>query len=227
DLVSYERKAVPPNLAFGQENVLTGLSCAFFRFQELQAYAVRPLIFIVPDNTFDFVYQRLLFLAIPRDKWPAVIKELARVTKPGGYIQVVEAPVRGFYYNPAKAAEVKEAYLENGAFGTIYHHLREMIASRGADPLAGERLAGLCAEAGLVDIVEKKGSLPFGWNGPIGKLCLADVRGIFAGLKPFVLSKARMTDEEYEQLCIDAAKDSEENLIYMNAFSVTARVPEM
>ncbi|KAJ1568991.1 hypothetical protein HK405_011408, partial [Cladochytrium tenue] len=115
---------------------------------------------------------RLLFLAIPRDKWPSVIKELARVTKPGGYIQVVE----------------------------------------------------------------------FGWNGPIGKLCLADVRGIFAGLKPFVLSKARMTDEEYEQLCIDAAKDSawsltlltanvllasEENLIYMNAFSVTARVPEL
>ncbi|KAJ1564364.1 hypothetical protein HK096_008348, partial [Nowakowskiella sp. JEL0078] len=43
-----------------------------------------------PDNTFDFVYQRLLGLAIPYDNWDNVIRELVRVAKPNGFIEIVE-----------------------------------------------------------------------------------------------------------------------------------------
>ncbi len=35
------------------------------------------------DRRFDFVHQRLLFAAIPRPRWPQVVAELARVTRPG------------------------------------------------------------------------------------------------------------------------------------------------
>ena len=40
------------------------------------------------DDYFDFVYQRFLAPAIPKDKWPFVIRELTRVLKPGGYLEV-------------------------------------------------------------------------------------------------------------------------------------------
>ncbi|KAJ3377722.1 hypothetical protein HDU84_008265 [Entophlyctis sp. JEL0112] len=46
------------------------------------------------DNTFDYVHQRALSLGIPKDKWPHVIAELVRVTKPGGWIELVEASVK-------------------------------------------------------------------------------------------------------------------------------------
>lgn len=40
------------------------------------------------DNTFDYIFQRLLIFAIPAKKWPSVINELVRVLKPGGYLEV-------------------------------------------------------------------------------------------------------------------------------------------
>jgi len=41
------------------------------------------------DDTFDFVFQRLMVGAITKDKWPFVINELTRVLKPGGYLEVI------------------------------------------------------------------------------------------------------------------------------------------
>ncbi|CAG8449607.1 3611_t:CDS:2 [Cetraspora pellucida] len=40
------------------------------------------------NDTFDFVFQRLLFAGIPGNEWPSVINELVRVLKPGGYIEM-------------------------------------------------------------------------------------------------------------------------------------------
>ena len=58
----------PKNFTFIQGNIFEGLPFA--------------------DDSFDFVFQRLLVGAIPKDKWPFVIRELIRVLKPGGYLEV-------------------------------------------------------------------------------------------------------------------------------------------
>ncbi|KAI8805499.1 S-adenosyl-L-methionine-dependent methyltransferase [Cladochytrium replicatum] len=42
------------------------------------------------DNTFDYVHQQLLVLAVPEPKWPVVVSELCRVLKPGGILDLVE-----------------------------------------------------------------------------------------------------------------------------------------
>ncbi|KAG1374797.1 hypothetical protein G6F61_009020 [Rhizopus arrhizus] len=42
------------------------------------------------DNTFDFVQMRLLIFALREEEWPVAIKELLRVTKPGGIVQILE-----------------------------------------------------------------------------------------------------------------------------------------
>ncbi|CAG8510125.1 14584_t:CDS:2, partial [Dentiscutata heterogama] len=39
------------------------------------------------NDTFDFVFQRLLFAGIPGNEWRSVINELVRVLKPGGYLE--------------------------------------------------------------------------------------------------------------------------------------------
>lgn len=43
-----------------------------------------------PDNSFDFVHQRFLALAIPAARWPGVVAELLRITRPAGWVELVE-----------------------------------------------------------------------------------------------------------------------------------------
>lgn len=68
------QKPTPKQFTFRIANVLEGLP--------------------YPDNTFDLVHLRLLVLALRYDEWPGVIKELLRVTKPGGLIQMMEPDYR-------------------------------------------------------------------------------------------------------------------------------------
>src|SRR5712692_6141883 len=62
--------ALPSTTSFVQANVLDGLPFA--------------------DRSFDFTHQRLLVLAIPAAHWPLVVGELVRVTRPGGWVELLE-----------------------------------------------------------------------------------------------------------------------------------------
>ncbi|HET8843177.1 MAG TPA: class I SAM-dependent methyltransferase, partial [Ktedonobacteraceae bacterium] len=42
------------------------------------------------DASFDFVHQRLLLANIPSVQWYAVLRELVRVTRPGGWLELLE-----------------------------------------------------------------------------------------------------------------------------------------
>jgi len=53
-----------------------------------QANILQSLPF--PDRQFDFTHQRLLVAAISTAQWPAVVHELVRVTRPGGWIELLE-----------------------------------------------------------------------------------------------------------------------------------------
>ncbi|KAJ1565469.1 hypothetical protein HK096_002601 [Nowakowskiella sp. JEL0078] len=76
------------NFTFKAGNVLEGLPCKQFSFLKL----VLELKFFskVPDNYFDAVFQRMVIGSIPENKWIDEIRELKRVTKLGGYIELVE-----------------------------------------------------------------------------------------------------------------------------------------
>lgn len=53
-----------------------------------------------PDNTFDFVKQHLATASFTVANWKRVISELYRVTKPGGYIQLLEIDYNTFNLGP-------------------------------------------------------------------------------------------------------------------------------
>jgi SAM-dependent methyltransferase len=66
-----EREQETSNFRFTVHNVLEG-----------------PIPF--ESNTFDYVEQSITTLAYKAHDWPKVLQELKRVTKPGGYIQLIE-----------------------------------------------------------------------------------------------------------------------------------------
>ena len=61
---------LPPTCLFAQADILQGLP--------------------FPTCQFDFTHQRLLVGAIPAPRWPEVVQELVRVTRPQGWIELLE-----------------------------------------------------------------------------------------------------------------------------------------
>lgn len=56
------------------------------------------------DGSFDFVHQRLLLADIPTVQWYAVLRELIRVTCPGGWLEIIEGYTT--VSNPGPATEL-------------------------------------------------------------------------------------------------------------------------
>ncbi len=61
-----------------------GLNNAHFRVMDV----TRPLDF--PDDSFDFVNVRSMIGFLKKERWPEVVREMLRVTRPGGTIRLTE-----------------------------------------------------------------------------------------------------------------------------------------
>lgn len=121
------------------------------------------------SGRFDFVHQRLLFVAVPVAAWPELVRDLVRVTRPGGWIELVEAPSMEFD-RPGPAIE-RLAELALGA-----------AARRGLDANSTiyRSIDGWLRDAGVTDVVRREVALPVGeWGGRVGSLLATDFRVAF------------------------------------------------
>ncbi|HEX6122001.1 MAG TPA: class I SAM-dependent methyltransferase [Ktedonobacterales bacterium] len=163
----------PANYAFAPGNVLEGLPFA--------------------DGTFDFVHQRLLFSAIPHDRWPWVVAELARVTRPGGWVELVET--LGFI-NGGPHIEQIRAWM--GQFS----------ARRGVDGRDGSRVEEFLRGAGLSNVVSRRVDLPTGaYGGRIGALLATDCISVFRGYGGIVVAQGYATQEHWDQMLAGVQAD--------------------
>lgn len=150
---------LPTNYRFTAANVLEGLP--------------------FPDASFDFVHQRLLYGALPADRWQAVVNELARVTRPGGWIELVEGGL-----------------VQQGgpAMTTLNEWMSEASARRGIDVNAGARIGTFLQAAGALGVTQHSINLPMGrYGGRIGTLVETDALSVFKGFQARLVS-AGITD---------------------------------
>ncbi|KAI7870395.1 S-adenosyl-L-methionine-dependent methyltransferase [Spinellus fusiger] len=70
--VLYPETIKPPNVTFIQGNVLSPSGLPY------------------PDNYFDFVHMQLVYACFSKEDWGTVVKEIKRVLKPGGYVELRE-----------------------------------------------------------------------------------------------------------------------------------------
>lgn len=170
---SAESDQQPPNFSFTAGNVLEGLP--------------------IPDASFDFVHMRLLFLAIPAGRWPFVVGELVRVTRPGGWVELVEA---GPEVNGGPAVD------QLLAWGTA------LLARRGVDAQYGHRIGSLLREAGLVGVEQRDITLPLGASGErVGTMMAADFFAGIKGLSGLMASTGITTAEEFARVFAQAQTD--------------------
>lgn len=156
----------------------------------LQADVLKGLPFV--DQCFDFVHQRLLFLAIPAEIWPGEIRELVRVTHPGGWIELVEA-------RPDERKMGKYTAL-------ITSWVVEVSRRRGIEPHHVLYLKDYLRQAGLAGTMSQSISIPVGnWGGRIGTMMATDLIAVQQALKPLIVSQLGVSSLAFEQ-CLEVER---------------------
>jgi ubiquinone/menaquinone biosynthesis C-methylase UbiE len=145
----------PPNYAFVPGNVLEALPFG--------------------NATFDYVHQRLLFAAIPRPRWPQVVGELARVTRPHGWVELVEGSVGAGAASPAER--------------TFTQWALKVTSMRQIDLQVGPHLPTFLRDAGFANVDVREVQIPIGKHGGrLGRMMQTDVLAVIQGLRGPILA---------------------------------------
>ncbi len=145
--VEPSKPGAPASYAFVRANLLRGLPFG--------------------DGSFDFVHQRLMATsAVPEAAWPAVVADLVRVTRPGGWVELVEVLVE---LHPAGPATRR-----------LLDLTRQVGRSFGLDQDSIVRsLGGYLDRAGLAAVEQRSVEVPVGeWGGRAGSLTATNLRAL-------------------------------------------------
>lgn len=136
------------------------------------------------DAAFSYVHQRYMIGAIPRDAWPRVLGELVRVTRPGGWVEVVEAGTS-----------------EGGgqALHTVDEWVAAVLARRNLDIHLATNLEQFLKDAGLRNVTVHHVKLPLGhYGGRIGQLVEADYFAAVQAMRGPVVALGIASEPDYE-----------------------------
>jgi SAM-dependent methyltransferase len=169
-----------PNYRFVRGNLLRGLPFA--------------------DGAFAFVHQRLLSPGIPLRSWSAALAELVRVTRPGGWVEVVEAT---FGLEPAGKATAR-----------LFDMAHRLARTLGLDTtgIIFRTLPESLRNAGLADVRSVVRRLPVGdWGGRTGSFMASDIRAAFTRLGDTLQARFGITPDEWVGLLTAAQLEWDEH----------------
>lgn len=169
---------LPPHCLFAQANILHGLP--------------------FPDQQFSFTHQRLLVAAIPTVQWPAVVRELVRVTRPGGWIELLE--IGDTIQNAGPATRRLLTWMtgiskELGFEMEVLHHLGDLLQQAGCQAVESQDIP-----------------VPLGvWAGTTGQMLKTDVLHGYSALKDSYCPRSHTAPEVFDAMVQAAADEWEQN----------------
>ncbi len=163
------------------------------------------------DQHFDLVHQRLMLGAIPSARWAEVTTELVRVTRPGGWVELIEtAPIT----------------TGDPAITTLTGWGTTLSNARGIDMLIGSRIGIFLAQAGLEDIATQTIDIPMGaQGGPMGEIAIKNYFEVFMGMRGPAISMGLTTPEIFDTTLQAAYAAVEQGAYVSPYFSAIGRRP--
>ena len=174
------------------------------------ANAMDPLAF--PDASFDLVNARQVEGAIPTASWPAMIKEMVRVTRRGGAIRLTSVEWGGV--------------TNSTAYQTLHGLMIRGFKRVGLNHIPDERMYGATVmlrrylrDAGCVNIQERPSIMDFSAGAQYYQAMTHQWVIVFELVEPFFLATGVATEAEIERLrhqfAIDMLEDSFRGILYM------------
>ncbi|KAJ7660535.1 S-adenosyl-L-methionine-dependent methyltransferase [Mycena rosella] len=179
------------------------------------------------STTFSLVHQRFFVVALQTTKWPVALREIFRVLRPGGWVQLCEAGKGSKAEGPAG----NWPWMEK--LGVIYH---AYMTSRSLLIDPAQHIPALLEDAGFVDICKESQLQPVGkWGGELGvknRICTV---AVLRAIKTPVLNAGGYgyisSEEEFDALAdglereLDEAPTAENPGGQMNYVIFWARKP--
>ncbi|KAG1462501.1 hypothetical protein G6F46_004253 [Rhizopus delemar] len=195
----------------GSKNPVIGAPNIVYKLGDLTSHLQ------LPANSVDIIHQRDAGTIIPQGAWSALLRELKRIAKPGGYIQLVE-------YNYVLG--------DAGPVLTLVNEWYENAAKAfGVDPSEVKRLKKFLIEAGFEEVNERIVKIPIGeWhkdkvqkeNGFLYKQLL---RSFFKSIKSWWVTELRVSEQEFDKVVNAALEEFDEQQSYTEWVIYTARKP--
>jgi SAM-dependent methyltransferase len=178
------------------------------RFQ--QADATHPLPFA--DQTFDFTYLRLLYNSFPALAWNPLLQEVLRVTRPGGWIESLEALPISINQGPGMTC------ITNWAI--------DIIRARGCNPVIAVKLPEMLRALRLQQVTQRKIINVENMAGSADRT-LASGTSLVAALRQEVLARGIAPADEYDRI----AEQAKQELVHspragFNTYVVYGQKPE-
>jgi hypothetical protein len=151
-------------------------------------------------GSFDFVHQRfMLASAVPVKSWSGLLRDLVRVVRPGGWIELVEGLGVVDSAGPA-TQQLMELFqrlqrsLGLDTTGVIVHSMDQYLRW-----------------AGMTLVARRDVHLPVGeWGGDVGSLMASDFRAAFTRLSTVAELKLGVAPNDYANLVATATTELEE-----------------
>lgn len=164
-----------------------------------------------PDEMFDYVNVRSFLSWLPGDKIPFVLNEIKRVTKKGGWIELLE--MDPFIKNGTSY------YEEN--LGRIW---KEICRHQGYNPSTIINLDKLFSRKEFSDIKNSKISIPIGkYGGKVGELYAKQFINGSNAVASVIMNNLDMTNEEIQSYLQECVKEFNFKQSYSNTYLISAK----
>ncbi|RUP47552.1 S-adenosyl-L-methionine-dependent methyltransferase [Jimgerdemannia flammicorona] len=168
---------------------------ANLRFELADTHAGLPF----PDGCFDYVFQRLQVACFRKHEWTRIWDELVRVTKPGGYIELVDVDVSIGGGGPALAEFAGK--------------IRSLLRMRNIEPEIVATFGRELEARGLVDVVQDHKTMLVGWGqNEIALAAAENLLAVFKSMKPQTTMALGLGDTEYDTMVDKAMAEISENM---------------
>jgi ubiquinone/menaquinone biosynthesis C-methylase UbiE len=156
-----------------------------------------PLAF--ESGAFDLVNARFMAAFLPRNEWPQVVKEFARVTRTGGTIVLTETDI-------CRPGSTNSPALEElNAMGSEAVYRAGLYSSTGT--LVTSVMEQFLQEAGCQDIHKQWHILDFSAGTPAHPVIYANLSVALKLLQPFLLKVMQVSQEHLDELYEQAMQD--------------------
>jgi len=152
-----------------------------------------------------------MYAALTEPQWKIAIKELLRVTKENGHVELMELD--------------SEVQNPGPTMATYYKASEALWEARGINGFIGSSLEDLVKSTGQAKGVRfEEKSTPIGsWGGPLGEKLREDFLSLAKSTRPAISEFTEMTDAEYETMLETCFKECDENKSCCTTYRVWAR----